>query len=324
MCTAACLLKNNFCFGRTLDYDFSYGDKITITPRNYRFDFRETNALSSHYAMIGMAHIADNYPLYYDAMNEKGLAMAGLNFVGYAKYGVKQSGKIGLAPHELIQHVLGQCGNLSQVRALLKDIRLLDVPFSEKLPAASLHWIVADRTGALTVESTERGMFVYENPVGVLTNNPEFPHQMLNLSNYMNLSPRSPENNFSKSVKLGEYSRGLGAFGLPGDWSSQSRFVRAAFVRENSVCGDSGTECVSQLFHILGSVSIPRGVCEIGEGKYHITRYTGVCCNGVYYYTTYDNRRITTVDMKREDPNGDRLICYDQTVGEQIRCLNAR
>ncbi len=324
MCTAACLWKNNFCFGRTLDYDFSYGDKITVTPRSYRFDFHDADALPSHYAMIGMAHIANEYPLYYDAMNEKGLAMAGLNFVGYARYGTKQSGGIGLAPHELIQYVLGRCGDLSQARDALENIRLLDVPFSEKLPAASLHWIVADKTGALTVESTERGMFIYENPVGVLTNNPEFPQQMLNLANYMNLSPRSSQNSFSKSLKLEEYSRGLGAFGLPGDWSSQSRFVRAAFVRENSVCGDSETERVSQLFHILGSVSIPRGACEPEAGKYHITRYTGVCCNGVYYSTTYDNRRITAVDMKREDLNGERLICYEQVVGEQIGYLNAR
>ncbi len=322
MCTAACLLKNNFCFGRTLDYDFSYGDKITITPRNYRFDFHDADALFSHYAMIGMAHIEDDYPLYYDAMNEKGLAMAGLNFVGYAKYGTMRSGEIGLAPHEFIQYILGRCENLSQARELLDNIRLLDVSFSEKLPAASLHWIIADSTGALTVESTERGMFVYEDPVGVLTNNPEFPQQMLNLANYMNLSPRSAKNSFSKSLKLEEYSRGLGAFGLPGDWSSQSRFVRAAFVRENSVCGDSETERVSQLFHILESVSIPRGVCEPEDGKYHITRYTGVCCNGVYYCTTYDNHQITAVDMNRENTDGERLICYEQVVGEQIKLLN--
>ncbi len=322
MCTAACILKNNFCFGRTLDYDFSYGDKITITPRNYRFDFHDADALFSHYAMIGMAHIEDDYPLYYDAMNEKGLAMAGLNFVGYAKYGTRRSGEIGLAPHEFIQYILGRCENLSQAREQLDNIRLLDVSFSEKLPAASLHWIIADSTGALTVESTERGMFVYEDPVGVLTNNPEFPQQMLNLANYMNLSPRSAKNSFSNSLKLEEYSRGLGAFGLPGDWSSQSRFVRAAFVRENSVCGDSETERVSQLFHILESVSIPRGVCEPEDGKYHITRYTGVCCNGVYYCTTYDNHQITAVDMNRENTDGERLICYEQVVGEQIKLLN--
>lgn len=322
MCTAACLLHENFCFGRTLDYDFSYGDQITITPRNYRFDFHDANTLSRHFAIIGMAHIEDDYPLYYDGMNEKGLAMAGLNFVGYAKYGTKQHGNLRLAPHEFLQYVLSQCENLSQARELLEDIRLLDLPFSEKLPAASLHWIIADKTGALTVESTERGMFVYENPVGVLTNNPEFPEHILNLANYMSLSPRPPKNCFSERLQFNEYSRGLGAIGLPGDWSSKSRFVRAAFVRENSACGDSETERVTQLFHILDSVGIPRGACEMDAGKYHITRYTGVCCNGVYYTTNYSNHQITAVDMKREDLDGERLICFDQVTDEQIRLLN--
>ncbi|MGN0682202.1 MAG: choloylglycine hydrolase [Oscillospiraceae bacterium] len=322
MCTAACLWKKDLCFGRTLDYDFSYGDKVTITPRNYRFDFKEAGTLPSHYAMIGMAHIADNYPLYYDAVNEKGLAMAGLNFVGYAKYGTKTSGDIALAPHEFIQYVLSRCENLSQARETVENIRLMDIRFSEQLPTASLHWIIADKTGAITIESTERGMFVYDNPVGVMTNNPEFPQQMLNLSNYMGLSPKQPNNGFSKSLKLAEYSRGLGAIGLPGDWSSQSRFVRAAFVRENSVCGDTDTECISQLFHILGSVNIPRGACEVGEEKYHITRYTSACINGLYCFTTYTNRQITAVDMKRENLDGSELIAYEQVAEEQINILN--
>lgn len=84
MCTAATYKTKDFYFGRTLDYEFSYGDEITVTPRNYAFDFRHTSACTSHYAIIGMAHIVGNYPLYYDAINEKGLGMAGLNFVGNA------------------------------------------------------------------------------------------------------------------------------------------------------------------------------------------------------------------------------------------------
>lgn len=322
MCTAACLWKKDFCFGRTLDYDFSYGDRIAITPRNFRFDFREAGTLSSHYAMIGMAHIAGGYPLYYDAVNEKGLAMAGLNFVGYARYGTKTSGDIRLAPHEFIQYTLGRCGSLAEAREMLDNIRLENIPFSEELPTAALHWIIADKTGAVTVESTDKGMFVYDNPVGVMTNNPEFPQQMLNLADYMTLSPRSPKNNFSKAVDFDLYSRGMGAIGLPGDWSSKSRFVRVAFVRENSVCGDSETECVSQLFHILGSVNIPRGVCEMDGGSYHITRYTSVCCDGVYYYTTYANRQISAVDMSKENLDDNSLICFDVAESESISFQN--
>ena len=79
MCTAATYKTKGFYFGRTLDYEFSYGEEITVAPRNFPFEFRHTGICQSHYAIIGMAHVANNYPLYYDAMNEKGLCMAGLN-----------------------------------------------------------------------------------------------------------------------------------------------------------------------------------------------------------------------------------------------------
>ena len=324
MCTAVTYNKGDFYFGRTLDYEFSYGDKITITPRNYRFDFGTAGVCIKHYAMIGMAHIADNYPLYYEAVNEKGLGMAGLNFVDYAVYGTKTSGKYSIAPHEFIPFLLGQCENLSQARELLDQINLEDRAFSEQYPVSQLHWIIADKSGALTVESTKNGMFVYENQVGILTNNPEFPAQMIHLSNFMNLSSKPPVNNFCSSIKFPQYSRGMGALGLPGDWSSESRFARAAFVKLNSVCGDTETDAVTQYFHIIGAVDIPKGCCDLGDDKYHITRYTcGVdCTKGIYYYTTYENRRITAVDMHKEDLDGSGLACYEPVSEEQIVCQN--
>ena len=86
MCTAATYQTKDFYFGRTLDYEFSYGEEIVITPRNYEFNFRHMGQAEEHYAIIGMAHVAGDYPLYYDAINEKGIGMAGLNFVGNAVY----------------------------------------------------------------------------------------------------------------------------------------------------------------------------------------------------------------------------------------------
>lgn len=320
MCTAITYNKGDFYFGRTLDYEFSYGDKITVTPRNYRFDFGKAGICGSHYAMIGMAHIADNYPLYYEAVNEKGLGMAGLNFVDNAVYGTKSSGEYPIAPHEFIPFMLSRCENLSQARKLLDEICLVDRGFSEKLPVSQLHWIIADKSGAITVESTKNGMFVYDNQAGVLTNNPEFPAQILHLSNYMGLSAKPPENNLCSSIELPRYSRGMGAIGLPGDWSSESRFVRAVFVKLNSVCGDTEIDAVSQFFHMIGAVDIPRGCCDLGDNKYHITRYTCCtdCSKGIYYYTTYESRRISAVNMHHENLNGCRLACYDPVSVEQI------
>ena len=167
-------------------------------------------------------------------------------------------------------------------------------------------------------------MKIYDNPVGVLTNNPPFNYQMFNLNNYMHLAPENHGNTFSKQLELDQYSRGMGAMGLPGDLSSQSRFVRVAFVKMNSLSGDSEAESVSQFFHILGSVDQQRGCCRLGTDKYEITLYTS-CCNtdrGIYYYNTYDNHRITGVDMHKENLDGKNLICYTPVTGEQIYMQN--
>lgn len=324
MCTAATYKTKDFYFGRTLDYEFSYGDEVTVVPRNYLFRFRHREDMSSHYAIIGMAHVVDDYPLYYDAVNEKGLGIAGLNFVGNAYYREEEEGKENIAQFELIPWVLGQCSSVREARVLLARINIVNTSFSKQLPVAQLHWLIADREEAITVESVREGLRIYDNPVGVLTNNPPFDMQLFQLNSYMNLSAKSPVNHFSEQLPLTIYSRGMGALGLPGDLSSGSRFVRAAFTKMNSVSGDSEAESVSQFFHILGSVEQQRGCCDVGEGKYEITLYTS-CCNadkGIYYYTTYENRQITGVDMYREELDGNRLSRYALIQGEQIRIQN--
>lgn len=320
MCTAATYVTKDFYFGRTLDYDFSYGDEVTVTPRNYLFHFREMGNISSHYALIGMAHVEEDYPLYHDAVNEKGLGMAGLNFVGNACFHAKAEGRDNIAQFELIPWILGQCATVEEAERLIKRINLLDISFSEALPLASLHWIISDRERAITVESVRDGIKIYENPVGILTNNPTFAQQFFSLNHYMNLSPGLAENRFSPELNLQPYSRGMGALGLPGDLSSQSRFVRAAFVKMNSISGMGERESVSQFFHILGSVDQQRGCCQVENGGYEITIYTS-CCNatkGIYYYTSYDNHQITAVHMHREPLEGKELVRYPRLEHGQI------
>ncbi len=324
MCTASTYKTKDFYFGRTQDYDFSYGEEITVTPRNFVFRYSSMGTMEKHYAMIGIAHIEGGYPLYYDAVNEKGLGMAGLNFVGNADYKGEIAGKENVASFEFIPWILSQCATVQEAKNLLKKINLTDRKFNDKLPAAQLHWLIADRKEAITVESVKDGIMVYDNPAGVLTNNPPFKEQMFQLNNYMHLSTRSPQNHFSDKLPLSVYGRGMGAIGLPGDLSSQSRFVRAAFVKMNAVSGDSENESVSQFFHILGSVDQQRGCCEVEDGKYEYTIYTG-CCNadkGVYYYTTYDNHQITAVDMYKENLEGGHLVTYPLIQGEQIKWQN--
>ena len=324
MCTAIAYKTKDHYFGRNLDYEISYGEKIAITPRNYSFAFRKVPKMKSHYAMIGMAVVVDGYPLYYDATNEKGLSMAGLLFAGNAVFRPEEEGKDNVSPFEFIPWILGQCADLGQARELLDRINLVDIPFSKELPLSPLHWMISDKEASITVEAVAEGLKVYENPVQVLTNNPPFDMQMFNLSNYMNLSTENPENLFAKGLELKTYSRGMGAMGLPGDLSSQSRFVKAAFTRMNSLSGESESESISQFFHILTSVEQQRGLVHMGEGKYEITIYSS-CCNtdkGIYYYTTYENSQITGVDMHKENLEGDQVVTYPLIVGQQIRMQN--
>lgn len=322
MCTAAAYRKNGFYFGRNLDYEMSYGEQIVITPRNFRFDFKACGADAAHYAMIGTAHIADGYPLYYDAANEKGLCMAGLNFVNSASYSEETEGCT--APFELIPLVLSKCADTGEARALLGKITLGNIPFNKQLPAAKLHWILADKDKTIVAEPKNGKLKIYDAVANVLANDPPFDFQMQNLNNYMALSPYPPENRFSGALPLKTYSRGMGALGLPGDLSSQSRFVRAAFVAANSVSGNGEYDGVTQLFHILGSAEQQNGCCITENGGLEKTIYTACfdAYGGVYYYTTYENRQITAVDMFKEDINGCKLTRYPMINTPQIKFQN--
>ena len=324
MCTAITYQTKDHYFGRNLDLEYCFDERVTITPRNYPFHFRTMGEMPTHYAMIGMAYVAEGYPLYYEATNEHGLSMAGLNFPGNACWFEPKEGKDNVSPFEFIPWILGQCKNLAEARTLIERINLVNLNFSPELPLSPLHWMVADRSGALTVEQVSGGLAVYENPVEVLTNNPTFDYHMTNLANYMALSNQQPRNCLAPGLELSPYSRGMGAMGLPGDLSSASRFVRAAFVRMNSRSGAGESESISQFFHILGSVAQQRGCVDMGEGKFEITYYS-CCCNtdrGIYYYTTYENSRITAVDMHREDLDGNRVVSYPLVTGQQIEYQN--
>lgn len=328
MCTAASYKSKDFYFGRTLDYEFSYGEEVTVTPRNYAFHFRYAGELKSHYAILGMAYVVNDYPLYYDGINEKGLGMAGLNFVGNAAYQDALSEAPAetdqVAQFEFIPWILAQCATVAEAKEKLAFLRLLKTPFSAQLPAAQLHWIIADKDACIVVESMVDGLHVYDNPVGVMTNNPPFPSQMFALNNYPGVSRKQPEASFAGVLPLQAYSRGMGGLGIPGDLSSQSRFVRVAFTKLNALSAEDERSSVSQFFHILGSVDQQRGCCEVADGKYEITIYTS-CCNaskGIYYYTTYDNHQITAVDMHRENLDGTALRRYPIVLQGDVKWMN--
>ena len=120
ICTAITFNGRQRYFGRNLDLEFVYGEKVVVTPRNFPLEFRFTETLKSHYAMIGMALVQNDYPLYFDATNEKGLSMAGLNFSKNAVYNPLKCDKDNIASFELIPFILGQCACVSQAEKLLE------------------------------------------------------------------------------------------------------------------------------------------------------------------------------------------------------------
>ena len=307
MCTAINYKCKNHYFGRNLDLEYGYGELVAVTPENYEFVFRNGSKLSVHYAMIGMAAVDQGYPLYFDATNSKGLSIAGLNFPGNAVYLPFTGAKTDFNPYELIPWILGQCANVLEAAALLREMRICDLPYREELPLTPLHWIISDSRKNIVAEPMSDGLHLYDDPHGVLTNNPPLPYHLHHLAEFMHLSPEQTVNRMTRT-ELAPYSNGMGAMGLPGDFSSGSRFVRAVFLKENAVA--DGSE-VAQFFHLLSGVSMPRGGVRTKNG-YQITRYSSCCDtkNGIYYYTTYDNSRPSAVAMHNCDLQCGHVITF--------------
>lgn len=290
-------------FGRTLDLDAHFGEAPTLTPRRYPFTFADCYPLTHHYAFLGMATVMDGpaasgYPLYAEAMNEKGLCMAGLRFAESAVYAPRpRAGFLNLAPWELIPYLLGTCDTVAEARAALSDICVVDKPFSDTVGTAPLHWHIVDADpthGGLILETTAEGMRIYEDGAGVLTNDPPYPHQLAALR--------------ACKIYRGDES------GLPGDYSSPSRFTRAATLRRwaaermgNGLAGGEGKDAdVARFFSLLGAVSPTVGAVMTPEGKCHRTLYT--CCMdtaaGVYRYHTEADPTIRSISFSAQNLNG--------------------
>ncbi len=350
MCTAISLIAKEHYFGRNLDLDRSYGEEVCIMPRKFPLTFRKSVSYKEGYAIIGMATVVEEsenesfeeyggLPLFYDAVNEHGLAVAGLNFPYNAYYLpttnytsqihpvqslTDSNNKYTVAPFEVIPWILRQCKTVNEAVGLMKKTTVADISFSSTLPATPLHWMLSDKEQDAAAEPMRNGLRIYANPVGVLTNNPPFTHQLENLKKYRDLKPDN--NGFSDNTEdaYSSYSYGLGAVGLPGDVSSQSRFVRACFARKNSVSDGGELSLVGQLFHLLSSVEVVKGVCKTDEGKNHFTVYSS-CINterGIYYYTTYGNRQISCVDMRKTDLNDKKISRFKLLKEENIHCQN--
>ena len=325
MCTAISDHSSpSHLFGRTLDLECSYGEQNVITPRAFAFDFLYEPPQPRHLALIGTAHILNDRPLYYDAVNEAGLAIAALNFPSLAVYHAPRAGAHNVTSFELIPWLLGQCETLDDTKRLLHDTVITSDQAADDLPATPLHWLIADAHGAVTVESAKEGLKLYDNAVGVLTNAPDFPYHMTHLADFSRLDSAFLKNSLCPSIDLPLYSRGMGALGLPGDPSSASRFVRAVFAKYHTLPDTDELAPVSRFFHVMDTVAQPRGLAITEDGRPVFTVYTSCIdtAQGIYYFTTYDCRRIRAARLHSADLENGALTVLPMQSDENVAYLN--
>ena len=313
MCTGVrfCDGSDNMYFGRNLDWSCGYGEQVVVTPTGYapRSPFGAVTRIN--HAIIGMAIVQEDVPLYFDCANAAGLAVAGLNFPGYAVYAPSPvEGKTNVAAYEFPLWVTANFETVAQVRDALRDVVIVDKPINDKFPSSLLHWIIGDASACIVVEQTAEGLHVFDNGFGVLTNQPGFAWHAENARNYLNVSPEVPGPVTWTSAELTAYGSGGGMRGLPGDYYSPSRFVREAYLNASYPVMDTEQDNVSRLFHTLGGVSMIKGAARMTDGEFEITVYTGGFSTrtNTYYYNTYDDPSIRSVALADADCAGSELV----------------
>lgn len=324
MCTCMDFKTKDHYFGRSLDLEYRFNEKVVITPRNYGFSLKSREKFKTKYAFVGAATVIEDYPLYAEATNEKGLSIAGLHFPENAHYNEEKEDKINITSYELIPWILGNFSSIEELAKILDQLNITNFSFSEEIPNSPLHFMISDDKYCIVLEPMKEGLQVYFNSIGILTNNPPFSYHLTNINNYMNLTPDMTDNRFCPKIKLDPYSLGLGAIGLPGDNSSTSRFVRAAFNKLNSVTSMEEEDSIAQFFHILDTVNIVRGTTMTKDKKWNVTIYS--CCTNttkrIYYYKTYTNNQITAIKMTEENKNSRNLSIFDLEEQQQIKYVN--
>ena len=302
--------EGNMYFGRNLDWVNGYGEKVVITPRGFKYQSAFLGEMGGA-AVVGMGIVAEGVPLYFDCANEHGLAVAGLNFPGYAAYAAEAvEGKTNVAAYEFPLFVALNFKTVDEVLKALKDVAIVAKPINEQYPVSQLHWMIGDKERSIVVEYTARGMEIFENEVDVLTNQPGYAWHRENLRNYMNLGFEEPEKVNWGKAELKPFGTGSLLRGLPGGFYATDRFVRVAYFNTHYPMQSTEGSNVSRLFHTLAGVAMIDGAAAMTDGRFEKTIYTGgySTATKTYYYNTYEDFAIKSVAMKDYDLDSSELI----------------
>jgi len=299
MCTAISIKLNNQYFGRTLDLEYHYNEHVIITPRNFQLNYKYNKPNNHHYLIYGIGIIENNYPLYYDASNEFGLCIAGLNLPYSTTYSSYISNKINITSFELIPYILSNCKNLDDVLSLLTNCNITNDDFSPKFKSSKLHFLISYKNQSIVLEVINKEIIIYKNPLNVLTNEPQFYFHLENINNYSHLFNNNQLNIYSKS-------KGTNLLTIPGDYSSTSRFIKMAYTKEHI---KFNTENIGELFNIFNNVFEINGLNNVyGYKTLYISLYN--INEKILYYKTYQDYKISKIDINTINFNLTDLISY--------------
>lgn len=304
----------SFVNGRTVEFGINLNLSGLMVPRNFAFkgtlpDGSSGLSYTSKYAAIGGGMFDENAIA--DGINEKGLAIADFYFPGYAEYAkiTPENKNKALSPTEFSNWILTQFATVDEVKQGIKSV-VIAPSIPKGWPALPpFHYIIYDKTGkSIVIEPIKGQLKVHDNPIGVFTNSPTFDWHMTNLANYVNLSPINAPTKNIDSLTLQQFGQGSGAHGLPGDFTSPSRFIRSAFFSSTAIPVDNAERAVFQAFHILNQFDIPMGSVRSKEGNSIISELTLATVvhdlqNLKFYFRTYDDQSIKMISLAAFDLN---------------------
>lgn len=302
----------NYIFARTLEFSSGYisFDLITV-PRNYNYVGRTPTGKpgmtwKTTYGYVGFNPFGMNVVA--DGLNEKGLACGSFFFNEYAQYEEVAESNYSrtISCLEVTSWILSTCASVSEVREKLPKIHVSGVMLPELGYIPPIHYFVADKKGdAIIIEYIDGKINIHDNKVNVLTNSPDYIWHTTNVENYIGLKPTNVPPVTINGIEIkNELAQGTGAFGLPGDFTSPSRFIRASFFADATFKGKDADEGAHIAFHILNQFDIPKGSVrgtENGKSIFDATQWTSASdlTNSRYFYHTYNDRSVRMIDLKK-------------------------
>lgn len=300
-------------YTRTMEFAIDTKSRLVGLPRHLALTGQKGLAWESRYAAIGMN--AFGMPALLDGMNEKGLTGGILYFPGFAQYTDPQAvgpGQ-GLAPWEFLTWALTRYATVAEVKAALPGIRVMSIEEPDMKIIPPVHYTLHDATGAsIVIEPVDGVLKVYDNPLGVMTNSPEFPWHMTNLRNYVNLTPANVPALHINNAVIQPLGAGSGLHGIPGDLTPPSRFVRAAAMVMSAGKVEGGLKGVRMAEHISSNFDIPKGMVQVRDMPPDLTQWTSVADMGQkrYYIKTWGNPVLSGAGFDDFDVNSPALVNF--------------